>query len=170
MVGSLSDPFRTMWKTSPEIFQKNIRSMPWSKSETPSGLGEEDVVSSIVESLVFSSLKRVENKRKRVKRKLNMKFFKSWATNMFCESGFKKGIRKLETLHDCMGSCWGRRRPGRRLSWKDTVEVKVIPRVVRREEDEENREDEEEEYSEDEVKIIFKNQLYIIIMFRNQEE
>merc|ERR1711976_371844 len=110
-----------------------------------------------VENLILSSLKRVQNKRKRIKRKLNMKFFKSWATDMFRESGFKKGIRKLGTLHDCssMGSCWSwrKRRQGRRLSWSDTILVSVYSSAVTRGEDEdENEEDDDDDEECDEAK------------------
>ena len=47
-------------------------------------------VEAVIEGLIKASIKRVENKRKRVKRRINYRFFKSWLNGTFSINTFQK--------------------------------------------------------------------------------
>ena len=75
----------------------------------------------VVEDLTRSSVKRVLNRQKRVKKKQNFRLLRSLINGTFCQSTFQKGIRKIKTNHDCVQKCWqGERQEDgrRRIRWR----------------------------------------------------
>ena len=102
-----------------------------------SGDAIEEMAGSIVSEILERAVKRVINKRKRVKRKLNLKLFKSWALGSFSDSeSYFRGIRKKEKKHDCEEERCGRRWriKTKRVRWSSCIQVSVYSRGVEKEE------------------------------------
>ena len=123
----LSNCFRNSYSnpTNMERARENLAESARSEWSLSREVGQ-SIGDFIVESLVEASVRRVCNRRKRVKRRINSKFFKSLISGNFCSSKFQKGIRILEHQHDCIKRCWfGRRQEGwtrKKVSWTHPVQ------------------------------------------------
>ena len=116
----------------PGVMKYNIFTKP---DEVMSSDEEAELVAGdLMEEILRMSVKRVMNKRKRVKRRLNMRFFKSWAMNSFCEpptSIFRVGLRTKQG-HDCEVRKCGEGRPSKaetkRIRWSSSITISVYSR------------------------------------------
>ena len=98
----ISNCFRP--KTMPKSNSTNEERVE-KREEAPSA-GGEITVDEILESVLSACLKRVENRRKQVKKRINLKFFRSIINGTFSANNFQtQGIRKKVWKHDCE-RCW----------------------------------------------------------------